>query len=1229
MDNFFIKIYHSLQKQQLLAVGLLLLVFAGLAFTASKLKFEEDITKLIPNSEKSDITNKVLQHVNFADKIIVYLEVKNKGNEDDLTQYASTLVDSLNNYKSGYIKAIQGEIANDEIDKTLDFVYQNIPLFLNESDYKSIEQRLHKDSIQEITKANYKTLISPTGIVAKKTILKDPLGLTFLGLKKLEQLKIDDNFKIHNGFLITKDNKNLLLFIVPKLAANETDGNTVFVEKLYATQERLNKAFSNTVSSEYYGSTVIAVANASQIKHDIQFTISIAMSVLLLILIFFYRKLLIPIILFVPTVFGALLAVAILYLLKGQISSISLGIGSVLLGITLDYALHILTHYKNNNDVKQLYKDVTKPILMSSITTAMAFLCLLFLKSEALRDLGVFASISVVSSSIFALLFVPQAYRLKNEGKAQKKTVIDNFAAYPFHKSKILIGVLAVVFLISLFTYKNVIFDQDISKMNFQTEGLKATEKKLDDLMNFASKSIYVTAYGNTIEETLTANNTIFEELSTLKSNNDILSFSSVGSVVLSKEAQENKIAKWNNFWQSDRKGILQKKLQESGAEFGFKPTTFKRFYSVLNSDFTPIGLADYQSLNSLFLEEFISNDKGFSTAVSLVKVDDKSLEKVSKKLVDLPQTVVIDRKHINETFLGSLKDDFNKLIGYSLLAVVLILILFFRSIELALITIIPIVLTWMITVGVMGLFGVSFNIFNIIISTFIFGLGVDYSIFMTNGLLKKHKYGINELVTYKTSILLSVITTILGVGVMIVAKHPALQSISIISIIGILSAVLISFTIQPLIFNFIIGWRTSKGLAPIQLRTFIHSVILFGIYGLGAILLSILSITIFPLIPISKKKKMRWLHNAISKLVTIVLYGNPFIKKEIINPYNETFEKPAVIIANHSSFIDTLTIGMVTPNVIYLVNDWVYKSPVFGILAKVVGFYPVSSGVGGNLDPLKEKIKQGYCLVVFPEARRSFTNKIGRFHKGAFFLSEQLKIDILPLYLHGNAEVIPKKDYVIYDGSLTVKIGKRIPFDDVSFGVSDRERTKNISIFYKNKFNLLRNEIEQAGYFKDILLNNYRYKGAELFQTVKKDFKENKLGYKEVADLLPLKAKIAHIADDFGQLDILLVSRSLDRRMTTYIANDEQRSIAANCYTAIHKKIIYVNSVDELNIDKAEILIVSSEDAGMYKVVENLPLSHLKEIILIKNNTLAALFKSAGFVEQKQVNSPIIYLKK
>ena len=125
----------------------------------------------------------------------------------------------------------------------------------------------------------------------------------------------------------------------------------------------------------------------------------------------------------------------------------------------------------------------------------------------------------------------------------------------------------------------------------------------------------------------------------------------------------------------------------------------------------------------------------------------------------------------MNETFLGTLKNDFNRLVLYSSIVVFLLLLFFYKSLSLTLVTVIPIALTWLLTIGTMGFFGIEFNIFNIIISTFIFGLGIDYCIFITNGLLQEHRTGEKALPTHKTSIILSVITTILGVGVLIFCK--------------------------------------------------------------------------------------------------------------------------------------------------------------------------------------------------------------------------------------------------------------------------------------------------------------------------------------------------------------------------------------------------------------------------------------------------------------------------
>ena len=270
MDNFFLSIYNLIHSKKIMSFVAMLLLFIGLGFVGSKIEFEEDITKLIPTNETTSAAEKVLKTVNFADKIIVTISRKPEGSLQDLTLYASQLIDSIHQKSGKYIKNIQGKVDDDNILKTLDFVYQNIPLFLDAEDYEQIKNKLSKDSLDAITNKNYKTLISPTGIVAKKTILKDPLGLSFIALQKFQQLNIEDGFTLYDGFLVSKDKQNILLFITPTLASSETAENAQFVEDLYEINANLNATFQNKISGEYFGAVLIAVANAKQIKRDIQ-----------------------------------------------------------------------------------------------------------------------------------------------------------------------------------------------------------------------------------------------------------------------------------------------------------------------------------------------------------------------------------------------------------------------------------------------------------------------------------------------------------------------------------------------------------------------------------------------------------------------------------------------------------------------------------------------------------------------------------------------------------------------------------------------------------------------------------------------------------------------------------------------------------------------------------------------------------------------------------------------
>ncbi len=1232
MNTFFYKTYQFISTRKLLSLGSLVLLVLGLLFVVSKLQFEEDISKLIPASEDTEELQKVLKSANFSDKLIVNIQLKSKGNFNDLTEYASAFIDSISTTSGDYISHIQGKVSDEDILETIDFVYDNLPLFLDENDYNSIQNKLSKDSIEAITQTNYKSILSPSGMITKNMILKDPLGISFMALKKLQALNIGDDFLLENGFVTTKDKKNILLFISPKLNSSETANNSAFVDDLYKVQNKLNATFRDKVQSEYFGGVIIAVANARQIKNDIQVTVSISLTVLMLILIVFYKKLTIPIVLFVPTIIGGLLAGVFLFLVRDKISAISLGLGSVLLGITIDYSLHILTHLRNNNNVKGLYKDVAQPILMSSLTTALAFLCLLFINSQALQDLGIFAAVSVLGSSVFALVFIPQVYKI-TDAKQKKSTVLDKVAKFQFHKSKLSLGILFVLLIISFFTYNKVIFNKDLTKLNFMPSDMISSEAKLNKLINFSSKSLYISTFSNNKEDALKVNDKVFKQLKTLKEENKIYNFSSIGALVFSKKVQQQKIAVWNSFWNEETKWNTQNNLIESGSELGFKPKTFQKFYELLSKEFQPITLKDYQNIKTFYVSDYISEAFDFTTVTSLVKVKEENLQEVLEIFKDQEKVMLIDRRQINETFLGNLKNDFNKLIVYSLIAVVLILFLFYRSVSLTLITSIPIVFTWMLTIGVMGLFHIEFTIFNIIISSFIFGLGIDYSIFMTNALVKDYTYGTKEINTYKISIILSVITTVLGVGVLIFAKHPALYSISVVSLIGILITVFVAFTIQPLLFLVFIKDRAKRGFSPIDIALFIRSWLLLMFYGLGGIVLSLFSITILPLLPISKKKKFKWLHKIVSVFSSQVLRNHFLAKKSVINKVGEDFTKPAIIIANHASSLDTISLNSLTHNVVYMVNDWVYKSPIFGILARTLGYYPVKTGVDGSVEHLSNKLNQGYMLCIFPEGKRSFNNKIGRFHKGAFFLQQQLKIDILPIYIHGNSEVMPKGDFMIHSGEIAVKVGKRIPYNDEEYGKTDRERTKIISKIYKENFLNFRKEIEDADYYKRILFSNYRFKDKEIISEVKTDFNNNKNTYYILNEVLPMKAKILHLANDFGQIDILLVAKSLDRKITTFIQDKTKCQVASNCFTNLHRKVKYVSEIENSNDTNFDILLLSNPQSD--SIIDNEKLSRFNKIIVLNNNFPAEKIIEKGYeiindnqqvlVFSKQKNSPIL----
>src|SRR5690554_3293628 len=118
MSAFFIKIYWFINKNKGLSVAVSLLMLLVFGYFASKITFEEDITRVIPKSEQGDITTKVVQQLKFSDKITVLISKSDSGTTEEMTQTASLFLEKLE-CCSEYIKAFKEELMKRILNKLL------------------------------------------------------------------------------------------------------------------------------------------------------------------------------------------------------------------------------------------------------------------------------------------------------------------------------------------------------------------------------------------------------------------------------------------------------------------------------------------------------------------------------------------------------------------------------------------------------------------------------------------------------------------------------------------------------------------------------------------------------------------------------------------------------------------------------------------------------------------------------------------------------------------------------------------------------------------------------------------------------------------------------------------------------------------------------------------------------------------------------------------------------
>ena len=220
---------------------------------------------------------------------------------------------------------------------------------------------------------------------------------------------------------------------------------------------------------------------------------------------------------------------------------------------------------------------------------------------------------------------------------------------------------------------------------------------------------------------------------------------------------------------------------------------------------------------------------------------------------------------------------------------------------------------------------------------------------------------------------------------------------------------------------------------------------------------------------------KRRKFHETMYRFFRFDIKYHPWLYANVRNLYGEMFERGSIIICNHQSLLDTLCLLILSPRILIVTHDKVWNNPLVSAVLRYADFFSVSDTEWeGRLDYCKSFVEQGYSIVVFPEGKRSVDGNILRFHKGAFFLAEQIGADILPVFIHGAAHVLPVGKAFANKGGFYVEIGKRISPDDVTFGTDYVGRCKQLNRYYREHFEEIRYQVETADYYHYLVVEMY-----------------------------------------------------------------------------------------------------------------------------------------------------------
>ncbi len=756
------------------------------AHLAWKLKVGTDITNFLPKESRAELAALISS---LADSEMTRTMVLTVGsaNADAARAGARELAEALRAQPG--VAWVRTGLDPNQLEQLYRLYFPQRYHFLSDQPEREIPALVGDEALRARARRVKQALALPSSTVFERLAAEDPLG----GFERIvERFRGGEpELRLEQGQFLSSDGRWAIVLVGMQSSAFDSGVQAPLLDTIDRSFAEINARSPVPLELEQSGANRFAVAAERSMRRDVVRISAVSFVGVAVLFLAFFRSLHGFLLAAFPSLFGILTATSSTLLLFGHVDGITLAFGASLIGVCIDFSIHVMNHNALDGDgapPEETTRRLGGALTVAALTSIASFAGFTLTSFPGFRQIGVFAMVGVTAALMATLWVLPLFLRGGLPVPALSARVASALgrsveALVPHRRALALVPILSI--LLALVVLPRLQWLEDLSGLMSFEPGMRAEDQRVRERISRVDDGRLVVAVAPDEESAVAKNDRVYERLEAARAAGQLDGSRSLHTFLWSKDLQERN---WETLHAQPE---LTARVKSAFVAEGFRADALERF----RSDFEagpppPLRAQDLRasSLSDLLSPLLLHLGERVAAVTWLRGVH--APEELSADLAGIPDVHLIDRHAVLNSLYTEFRITTLEQTGVGCLLVLAVVAFRYRRVRPALAAFLPSMLAGLLVFVIFALLGIEANLLHVISLELVLGMGVDYGIFIVDSAHQGKSFDATLL-----SILLCSLTTIFVFGTLTLSRHPALQAIGATTSLG----VLLSFLFAPL----------------------------------------------------------------------------------------------------------------------------------------------------------------------------------------------------------------------------------------------------------------------------------------------------------------------------------------------------------------------------------------------------------------------------------------------